>query len=85
MKHEVKDFDRPCIHTKLSSVYAGIEAQKKQINRDIEGLTDLFMRRNIGTLTLIGVIKGNRLKTSITQGFCQEKQCSEKCSNIRSD
>ncbi len=54
MKHEVKDFDRPCIHTKLSSRYAGIEAQKKQINRDIEGLTDLFMRRNIGYLTLIG-------------------------------
>ena len=42
MKHEVKDFERPRMHTKLSSVYAGIEAQKKQINRDIDGLTSIY-------------------------------------------
>jgi glycosyltransferase involved in cell wall biosynthesis len=55
MKLEVKDFEQPRIHTKLSSVYAGIETQKKQINRNIDGLTAPFIRRNIGHLTVIGI------------------------------
>ena len=73
MKHEVKDFERPRIHTKLSSVYAGIEAQKKQINRDIDGLTDLFMRRDIGHLTLIGS-QGKSLSDNVSYAGLLSRQ-----------
>jgi glycosyl transferase family 4 len=47
MKHEVKNFEQPRFYTKLSSVYAGREAQgdKKQMNRNIDGLTDMYSNR----------------------------------------
>jgi hypothetical protein len=56
MKFEVKDFERPHIHRKLSSVYAGREAQGdiKQVNRDIDGLTHMFAQHDIGSLIIVG-------------------------------
>lgn len=54
MKEEVKNFDPPVMHPNLSSVYAGIESQNRQIHRNIDGLTDLFNHRDLGSLIFIG-------------------------------
>ena len=42
-------------HSELSSVYAGGDMLGSQVtNRDISGLTEVFNRNNIGSLTIIG-------------------------------
>ena len=52
---ETGEFNKPEFHEKLSCVYAGGDSKHKQvINRDISGLTNLFMNRDIGNLTIIG-------------------------------
>lgn len=52
---ETSGFNKPEFHEKLSCVYAGGDSRHKQvINRDISGLTNLFMIRDIGNLTIIG-------------------------------
>ena len=52
---ETSEFNKPEFHEKLSCVYAGGDSRHKQvINRDISGLTNLFMIRDIGNLTIIG-------------------------------
>lgn len=52
---ETSEFDKPEFHEKLSCVYAGGDSKNKQVtNRDISGLTNLFMIRDIGNLTIIG-------------------------------
>ena len=52
---ETSKFDKPEFHEKLSCVYAGGDSKYKQVtNRDISGLTNLFMTQDIGNLTIIG-------------------------------
>jgi glycosyltransferase involved in cell wall biosynthesis len=56
MKLEVKDFEKPYSHSRLSSTYAGSDGHFKQKypSRNIDGLPDLFANRDIGDLTIIG-------------------------------
>jgi hypothetical protein len=70
MKFEVKDFEKPHMHRELASVYAGVEPQGdlKQVNRNIDGLSHMFARYDIGSLSIIG----NEGKGSV---FSQEEIC----------
>ena len=55
LQEELAAFTKPEKHGHLSSVYAGGDSKhKKVINRDISGLTNLFMENDIGNLTIIG-------------------------------
>jgi glycosyltransferase involved in cell wall biosynthesis len=56
MKHEVKNFQQPRFHTKLSSVYAGSDGLNKQKypSRNIDGLADVYIERDIGDLIIVG-------------------------------
>jgi hypothetical protein len=52
---ETTEFSEPQPHEKLSCVYAGGDSKFKQVtNRDISGLPNLFVSRDIGNLTIIG-------------------------------
>lgn len=52
---ETISFNKPKFHEKISSVYAGGDSKNKQAtNRDIKGIDNLFMTRDIGNLTVIG-------------------------------
>lgn len=56
IKVEVQNFKSPQLHGKLSSVYAGSEPAVTTIptHRNIGGLSNIFLRYNIGDLTIIG-------------------------------
>ena len=55
LEAETTEFSEPQSHEKLSTVYAGGDSKFKQVtNRDIAGLPNLFMSRDIGNLTIIG-------------------------------
>jgi glycosyl transferase family 4 len=56
MKSETENIERPHIHPRLSSVYAGSDGLNKQKipSRNIDGITDTFINKNIGELTIIG-------------------------------
>jgi glycosyltransferase involved in cell wall biosynthesis len=55
LKKEQVLFNQPRQHRQLSSVYAGGDSKYKIVtNRDISGLTDLFMNNDVGYLTIIG-------------------------------
>jgi len=56
MKVEVKDFEKPCFHNKLSSAYAGSEGRKnlRYPHLKVDGLMDIFANRDIGDLVVIG-------------------------------
>jgi hypothetical protein len=56
MKSETKNIEKPHIHSRLSSVYAGSDGLNKQKipSRNIDGITDTFINENIGELTIIG-------------------------------
>lgn len=56
MRSEVKDFEKPQYHSKLSSVYAGLSgtAQITPAHKNIDGLAEAFFNNNIGDLTIIG-------------------------------
>lgn len=56
MKQEVESFKQPHVHTKLSSVYAGSDGNNKQRypSRNIDGLDDPFLTRDIGELVIVG-------------------------------
>ena len=56
MKSETEDIEKPHIHSRLSSVYAGSDGLNKQKvpSRNIDGITDTFINENIGELTIIG-------------------------------
>ena len=56
MKFETENLAKPHILSRLSSVYAGSDGLNKQKipNRNIDGITDIFINRNIGELTIIG-------------------------------
>jgi glycosyltransferase involved in cell wall biosynthesis len=52
---ETIGLNKPEFHEKISCVYAGGDSKNKQaINRDIKGIDNLFMTRDIGNLTVIG-------------------------------
>ncbi|MEJ7641166.1 MAG: glycosyltransferase [Candidatus Nitrosocosmicus sp.] len=56
MKSEIEDFEKPSFHGNLSSVYAGSDGHNKQQfpNRNIDGLYDMFLKQDMGYLTIIG-------------------------------
>ncbi len=55
LEEEQTAFKEPQHHEQLSSVYAGGDSKHKQVtNRDISGLTNLFVDNDIGNLTIIG-------------------------------
>jgi hypothetical protein len=57
MKVECK-LEKPYFHTRLSSVYAGIEPFNStgiHAHRNLDGLPDVFMNHEIGDLNMIGV------------------------------
>lgn len=55
LQEEQASFNEPQQHEQFSSVYAGGDSKHKKVtNRDISGLTDLFMLKDIGNLTIIG-------------------------------
>ena len=56
MKSETENIEKPHIHSRLSSVYAGSDGLNKQKipSRNIDGITDTFINENIGELTIIG-------------------------------
>jgi hypothetical protein len=55
LKEETADIGNPLCHEELSSVYAGGDKKDSRVpNRDISGLIDIFMKNDIGLLTIIG-------------------------------
>ncbi len=56
MKFEIGNSNKPSRHNRLSSVYAGSDGynKKKYPNKNLDGLTDLFTKNDIGDLTIIG-------------------------------
>ena len=55
LREEQASLKEPLQHRQLSSVYAGGDSKHKIVtNRDISGLTGLFMSNDIGNLTIIG-------------------------------
>ena len=52
---ETRKFNEPEFHEKLSCVYAGGESKNTQhTKRDMSGLRELFITRDMGNLTIIG-------------------------------
>lgn len=55
LQEELAAFKGPQQHKQLSSVYAGGDSKHKKVtNRDISGLSNLFMDNDVGNLTIIG-------------------------------
>jgi hypothetical protein len=55
LEAETIEFREPRPHDKFSCVYAGGDSKHKQVtNRDISGLTNIFLDNDIGNLTIIG-------------------------------
>jgi glycosyltransferase involved in cell wall biosynthesis len=56
MYSEVKDFEKPHFIDRMSSVYAGGDGHNidKYPNRNIDGLDNAFLEKDIGNLTIIG-------------------------------
>jgi hypothetical protein len=56
MTFETENLKQPYIQSMLSSVYAGSDGLNKQKipNRNIDGITEIFVNKNIGRLTIIG-------------------------------
>jgi hypothetical protein len=67
MKFETDKFQDPQMHSGLSCVYAGSDGLNKQKipNRNIDGITEIFVNKNIGRLTIIGW-EGNSPSDKIT-------------------
>jgi glycosyltransferase involved in cell wall biosynthesis len=55
MKTEFNDLKKPCFHSSLSSVYAGIDSAGIHAHRNLDGLPDIFTNHEIGYLIMIGV------------------------------
>jgi len=56
MTFETENLKQPHIQSMLSSVYAGSDGLNKQKipNRNIDGITEIFVNKNIGRFTIIG-------------------------------
>ena len=84
MKFETENLEKPHIHSRLSSVYAGIEG-KSQPHRNIEGFVDMFYEQDIGNLTMIGIEDANDNQKSITRvryvGFLPRREMYEEMNN----
>jgi glycosyltransferase involved in cell wall biosynthesis len=54
---ETKDFEGPKFHNNISSVYAGKDTKNDTTrpHRNLEGLINIFMKHDIGSLTMIGI------------------------------
>jgi glycosyltransferase involved in cell wall biosynthesis len=71
LSEETKDI-QPYFHDGLSSVYAGIDGQRKSQygqlpHRNMDGFVDMFYKLNIGNLTMIGINNPIENKQSITR------------------
>jgi glycosyltransferase involved in cell wall biosynthesis len=74
LKEETSDIERPLLHDELSSVYAGGDKKNNRVsNRDISGLTDIFVKNDIGSLTIIGWEQQLSRKIKAT-GFLPRKE-----------
>jgi hypothetical protein len=74
LEAETTEFSEPQPHEKLSTVYAGGDSKFKQVtNRDITGLPNLFMNRDIGNLTIIGWEEESSEKFKATGFLPREK------------
>ncbi|TLX88407.1 MAG: glycosyltransferase family 4 protein [Thaumarchaeota archaeon] len=79
---ETTEFSEPQPHEKLSCVYAGGDSKYKQAtNRDICGLPNLFMSRDIGNLTIIGWKEETSEKFKATGFLPREKMFYEMIQN----
>jgi glycosyltransferase involved in cell wall biosynthesis len=79
---ETTEFSEPQPHEKLSCVYAGGDSKYKQVtNRDICGLPNLFMSRDIGNLTIIGWEEEASEKFKATGFLPREKMFHEMIQN----
>ena len=55
LQEEQASFKEPQQHAEPTCVYAGGDSKHKKVtNRDISGLTNLFMENDVGNLTIIG-------------------------------
>ena len=74
LKEETDDIEKPQLHDELSSVYAGGDKKNNKVsNRDISGLTDVFVKNDIGPLTIIGWEQQLSRKIKAT-GFLPRKE-----------
>ncbi len=64
LKEEIEHIQQPTFHNELSSVYAGI-GNRSMPHRNIEGFVDMFSKLDIGNLTVMGGIEGQKSKKRI--------------------
>lgn len=70
LQEEQTSITVPQKHGQLSSVYAGGDSKHKKVtNRDISGLTDLFIHNDVGNLTIIGWAEPETAKKFKATGF----------------
>jgi hypothetical protein len=82
METEATEFSEPKSHKNLSCVYAGGDSKQKQVtNRDIFGLTNLFVDNDIGNLTIIGWEAESSEKFKATGFLARDKMFSEMTQN----
>ncbi len=82
MEAEAGEFSEPKSHKYLSCVYAGGDRKHKQVtNRDISGLTNLFVDNDIGNLTIIGWEAESSEKFKATGFLERDKMFSEMSQN----
>jgi glycosyltransferase involved in cell wall biosynthesis len=79
---ETKDLEMPRFHPRLGCVYAGKEAEDNIVlpHRNMEGLIDLFVNKDIGYLTLLG-IKGESSAKVQYMGFLERHEMYKEMAN----
>jgi hypothetical protein len=82
MEAEATEFSEPKSHKYLTCVYAGGDSKQKQAtNRDISGLTNLFVDNDIGNLTIIGWEAESSEKFKATGFLARDKMFNEMSQN----
>jgi hypothetical protein len=82
LEAETTEFREPRRHDKLSCVYAGGDSKHKQVtNRDISGLSNLFLNNEIGNLTIIGWEPESSQKFKATGFLPRDKMFAEMIQN----
>jgi glycosyltransferase involved in cell wall biosynthesis len=82
LEAETAEFREPRRHDKLSCVYAGGDSKHKQVtNRDISGLTNIFLDNDIGNLTIIGWEPESSEKFKATGFLPRDKMFAEMSKN----
>lgn len=69
---EIKDFPEPQIHKVLSSTFAGM-GSIKAAHKNMEGLSDVFEKHDIGSVSIIGMEGGTSPKVCY-RGFLPTRQ-----------